>query len=92
MSFNARLSDNGSGPSLSNLMAKVVTLTNGNLLQNSDLGVEGVGATLTAPRIGNFSDGTLSRGESVNVPFTICLKQVKPFSFFVNVFGVDHND
>ena len=87
-SFNARLIDKNTSPPLSDLMAKVTTLSNGNLLQNADGGPAGVGATLTVPKAGNFSDGLLSPNEFVDVPFTICLKQMKAFSFFVDVLGV----
>ncbi|HLE61482.1 MAG TPA: hypothetical protein VI750_00015, partial [Pyrinomonadaceae bacterium] len=86
--FNARLTDKNTSPPLSDLMAKVTTLTNGNLLQNADGGPAGVGATLTVPRTGGFADGTLNPNESVDVPFTICLKQMKAFSFFVDVLGL----
>ena len=87
-SFNARLADDSTSPSLSHLMVTVTTLSNGNLLENADFGPGGVGATLTVPRAGNFSDGLLSPGESVDVPFSICLKNTEPFSFFVDVLGI----
>jgi hypothetical protein len=87
-SFNARLTDKSGSPSLTNLLAKVTTLSNGNLLQNADSGPAGVGATLTVARTGSFSDAVLSPKEFVDVPFTICLKQNKAFSFFVDVLGV----
>lgn len=94
-SFDARLtnkSDNPSHPSLSDLIVEVKTLTNGNLLQNADGGPGGVGATLTVPKVGAYSDGELSSGEFVDVPFVICLKQKKPFSFFVDVWGIVAGD
>ena len=72
---------------LSNLTAQVETLTNGNLLQNADGGPGGVGAIVTVQETGEFSDGALAPGEFVDVPFTICLKQRAPFSFFVDVLG-----
>ena len=70
----------------------MTTLTQDNLLQNADDGPGGVGATLTVPKSGDFSDGVLSPGEFVDVPFVICLKQFTQFSFFVNVLGVEDND
>jgi len=85
--FDARLFNNSS-PSMSKLLVKVATLTNGNLLQNADGGPAGVGATLTVPKTGSFSDGVLSPGEFVDVPFSICLKDENPFSFFVDVLGL----
>jgi hypothetical protein len=36
---------------------------------------------------GDYSDGMLSPGEYVNVPFCVCLQDKKPFRFFVNVLG-----
>ena len=40
------------------------------------------------PKAGQYADGLLSPGESVNVPFVLCLKAFQPFQFFVDVFGV----
>ena len=48
-------------------------------------GPSGVSNTLTIPRAGNFSDGVLSAGEFVDVPFSICLKSQESFNFFVDV-------
>jgi len=86
--FSARLTEKNTSPALLNLFAKVTTLTNGNLLQNADGGPGGVGATLTVAKAGGFSDGLLTPNEFVDVPFTICLKQMKAFSFFVDVLGL----
>jgi hypothetical protein len=91
-SFNARLTDQNTSPALSDLLGKVTTLTNNNLLQNADGGPGGVGATFTVPQSGNFSDRVLSPGEFVDVPLVICLKQFTQFSFFVDVLGVEDND
>jgi hypothetical protein len=38
---------------------------------------------------GQFADGVLSAGEEVDVPFVICLQQRGPFTFFVDVLGVE---
>ena len=73
-------------------MAQVRTLTNGNLLQNADGGPFGAGATLTIPRTGDFADGLLSSGESVDVPFNICLKNTFRFTFLVDVLGIEASD
>ena len=83
--FSARLTNNDGSRPVSNLVANVTTLTNGDLLQNADGGPSGVGNTLTIPRAGNFSDGVLTAGEFVDVPFSICLKNLEPFTFFVDV-------
>jgi hypothetical protein len=85
--FSATLTNKSTSPSLSHLMAKVTTLTNGNLLQNADFGPGGVGSTLTIAKRGDFSDGVLSAAEFVDVPFSICLKNTGPFDFFVDVLG-----
>jgi hypothetical protein len=87
-SFDARLTDQSSSPPLSDLVARVTTLTNGNLLENADGGPGAVGARLTIPKKDDFSDGVLSPGEFVDVPFSICLKDENPFSFFVDVLGL----
>ncbi len=85
-SFSARLTSI-SDISLFDLIVVVQTLTNGNLLQNADGGPAGVGAILTVPEIGGFSDGLLSPEDFVDVPFVICLKNRNRFSLFVDVFG-----
>lgn len=91
-SFDARRADKTTSPAIYDLFAKVATLTNGNLLQNADGGPGGVGARLTIPQTGAFSDGILSPGEFVDVPFVICLKQFSGFIFFVDVLGVEDDD
>ena len=53
-----------SSPPVSKLVANVMTLTNGNLLQNGDGGPSGVGNTLTIPKAGSFWDVVLSPGDS----------------------------
>ena len=74
-----------SSPALASLQAQVQTLTNGNLLQNADDGPGGVATTLTVPRAGDYSDGALGAGEQVDVPFVICLRDLSPFQFFVEM-------
>ncbi len=73
--------------SLSNLMVEVIELTNGNLIRNSDGGVEGVGSFITIEEKDEYSDGILNLGESVNITFEICVKEKKPFRFFVDLWG-----
>src|SRR5262249_7261403 len=58
-SFDATLTSLAGNPPLSNLMLKVLTLTNGNLLQNADGGPAGVGGVLSVPKTGSFADGIL---------------------------------
>ena len=72
---------------------QVQTLTNGNVLfdpqTNKPLG--GEGAVMQVPKTGQYADGLLSSGESVEVPFVLCLKTFQPFQFFVNVSGIVTN-
>ena len=86
-SFDAGLINEGAD-SLSSIIYEVAQLTGGNLLQNADGGPGGEGAVMTVPLTGQYSDGELAPGETVDVQFKICLKELKPFSFFVDVFGV----
>jgi serine protease len=86
--FDARLTNKDNSPPVSALMASVAALTNGNLLQNADAGPAGVGAILTIPNNGSFLDGLLTPGESVDVPFSICLRTTGPFILFVDVSGL----
>jgi hypothetical protein len=86
-SFEAKLTNIGSG-SLRNLIFQVAVLTEGNLVQNADEGPSGVGGTLTVPAKNDYSDGLLTAGEFVDVPFVTCLKEMQPFQFFVDVLGL----
>jgi hypothetical protein len=85
-SFQATLT-NKSLRSLSQLVVKVKTLTNGNLLEGADGGPGGVGARMTIPLTGAYADGILAPGEFVDVPFVICLHTSGGFIFFVDVLG-----
>lgn len=87
-SFDARLR-NTSNSALTDLVVKVIELTNGNVLQNADDGPHGVGARLTVSVSddGDYADGVLTPKESVKVHFIICLKDEKPFTFLVDVLG-----
>jgi hypothetical protein len=87
-SFSARLANSSSVPSLAALMTRVTVLSNGNLLLNADGGPSPAGAVMTIHNNGHFADGILSPGENTIVPFTICLKELRPFSFFVDVIGI----
>jgi len=88
-SFSATLTHDSSSSPLVDLMAQVKALANGNLLQNADGGPFGAGATLSIPRTDDFADGVLSSGESVVVPFSICLKNTVGFNFLVDVLGIE---
>jgi hypothetical protein len=83
-SFDARLTNISDGP-LADIVVEPKALTDGNLLQNADDAPAGVGAILTVLRKDGFSDGVLGPGEFVDVHFSICLKEIKPFEFFNDV-------
>lgn len=74
---------NRSNYTLSDLLIEVAELSNGNVLQNADGGPGGVKARLTITE----KDGWLKPGESVDVKFVLCLREIKPFRFFVDVRG-----
>lgn len=87
--FDARLTNIERGnPSTSsalfNVLVEITQLTNGNILL-TDGTLKGTGNTFAVPLIGQYADGILGPSESVNVPFTICLKNRSPFRFFVNI-------
>lgn len=86
--FDARLTNtNKRDISISDLTVVVRTITKGNLLQKADGSTGGVGSILRVPKKDGFSDGLLSTGESVDVNFVICLTELSPFRFFVDVLG-----
>ncbi len=90
--FSARLTNN-SGAAISNLAVEVVTLSNGNVLQNADGGAGGAGAVLTimtSPPY--YLIRELGDGYYVDVPFEICLAEWAGFSFYVDVLGLTIGD
>ena len=80
---------NISADTLSNLLIAVQTLTGGNVLCNANGGPGRAGATLTVPLEGNLADGQLSPGESFVVELPVGLQSFNPFSFVVDVWGVE---
>jgi hypothetical protein len=91
--FQARVTKKPGATSLAALKAAVVTLSNSNQLETADGKVPGVanggvGAQQTLPQAGAFSDEALSAGETLDVPFVICLTNLNSFTFFVNVLGL----
>jgi hypothetical protein len=84
-SFVATLASKSSTTHLSGLFIKVNTLSSGALLQNSDAGPAGAGATLSIA-------GALGPGETIDVPIEVCLRSMAPFQFLVDVWGsIDSN-
>ena len=83
--FDATL-NNISDETLSDLFIEVDELSNGNLLLTND-GLIAEGERFQVPKIDDYDDGYLSADEYVDVPFSVCLQDKKPFRFFVNVLG-----
>jgi hypothetical protein len=79
--FFATLTNTASATPLSNLVVRVMELSNGDLLQNADGGPGGVGAILSV-------NGSLAKNAFVDVPFVICLTTTAQFQFFVYVLGI----
>ena len=84
--FDATLTNESKLP-LRNLFIKVVTLSNGNLLQNADGGPRGTGAIMAVPFKDGFLAPSLYPQESIDVPFVICLRETTLFTFLVDVLG-----
>ncbi len=76
-SFDAKLTNIGSN-TLSDLVAQVVELTEGNQLKNTDNDIKSAGATINV-------DTTLNPSDSTDVTFEICLKERKPFCLLLDV-------
>lgn len=84
--FKAQLT-NTSQSHLSSLAIEIAQLMGGNVLL-TEAGLLGEGERFDVPEKGDFLDGRLSPQESVEVPFTVCLKERKPFRLFVDVLGI----
>lgn len=79
---------NQSQSALRDLFFKVKKLTNNDVLLNADGGTGRVGATLTVPAEA-LGDGLLAPDESFTSEFMIGLHKDKPYSFVVDVYGVN---
>jgi hypothetical protein len=83
-SFTAEFCNIGNMP-LIQLKSVTTVLTGGNLLLNRDSDTpSGVGAELTFPANGGYTDLMLTGGECVAVDYVIGLAIRAPFKFFVN--------
>jgi len=80
------LLDNTSNKELSNLQIEVNELSNNNVLLTTE-GFVRQGERFNIPKRDGFVDGLLGPSESVDVPFIVCLTEIKNFRFFVDVFG-----
>ena len=86
--FDAMLTGKVGIPAITGLKAQVTAISDGNIVQNADFAqASREGATITLPPTDDFADGVLTAGESVRLPFTICLQQIKPFLLTVDVLG-----
>jgi hypothetical protein len=66
----------------------VVELANDNLVLTADGGEAAGEASLqTLPQVEDFNDGVLQPTGTVMVPFVICLTDLTPFRFTVDVLG-----
>jgi hypothetical protein len=81
--FDARLTNTG-GRALSGLLVQVRTLSNGHRLL-TDEGLIRPGGSFEVPRRGGFADGRLGPRESVDVPFTACLRTRTAFRLRADV-------
>jgi hypothetical protein len=86
-SFQALLSVKAGQTTLEALKAQVKTLSGGNTLMVADVGGIDAPVLYTLAAVGQFSDEELAAGESLLVPFVICLQTLNKFSFFVDVLG-----
>ncbi len=75
---------NQSNDALSNLQVPVKTLTRGNRLL-TDMGLIGPNGEFPVPERDEYADGILGPGESVTIPFEVCLKERKSFQLYVDV-------
>jgi hypothetical protein len=80
---------NASQNTLYNLVVEVAEITDGNLLDIPNAPPQGLLALMIVERTAAFLDGQLSPGESVIVPFGICLKVIPPQApvFRVDIYG-----
>jgi hypothetical protein len=87
--FEARLT-NTSAPRLTGGEIEIERLSGGNvLLLNDGTELAGAGKAVdVVPQAEGYADGVLDSGERVHVPFTICLQQIAPFRFSVNVLAI----
>lgn len=77
------------GKVLTDLTVGVQKLSNdGLLLVNTKLLKQG--DQFQVNKTQGYSDGQLSVNESVNVPFSVCLKSKRPFTLRVDVYGNAH--
>jgi hypothetical protein len=94
LTFEAELKNTGK-KQLTGLLLNVTDLAEGSVILNAyggDLNAYGneggVGSILTVPKQDDYSDGILSRMDSVRFPMVICYTQRKPFRLSVDILAV----
>ena len=86
-SFDALLT-NKTSMALSNLRVGIEELSNENLLLSTDKERLEASEWFEVPPMDGYIDHKLRQGETVKVPFTVCMKAWQPFRLIVNVAGV----
>ena len=85
--FTAAFTNTTDNINLSGLVVDVEELSNNNILGNANV-PGGAGAIMDIQLTGQYADGVLGPNETVNVDFVVCLSEVRPFDFFVNILGI----
>ena len=77
---------------LSQIFIEIQALSNDNLFVSSREAYLGTGDVLPVEAgMGEaYVDGVLTRGESVDIPFTVCLKNRNPYQLVTNVLAMKH--
>jgi parallel beta-helix repeat protein len=86
-SFQALLTVKAGQSPLEALKAEIATLSQGNTLLLADGGAAGAPGQYTLLQVADLRDEQLEAGETLLVPFVICLQNFNKFQFFVNVLG-----
>jgi len=90
--FDALLRLKGGAQPVSSVAVTVMELSDGNSISNAFGGQGSTGANISVPFQSNYADGIfISGGESVVVPFEVCLESFEPFRFLVDVLGRDED-
>jgi len=83
--FQARLTDM-EAPSLFGVVVQVANISGGNQLLTGS-GLLTTSGVFAVPETAAYADGVLSLGETVDVPFTVCLDARRSFTLFVDVWA-----
>ena len=88
--FTALLTNKSSSPALPLITIHVRTLTNGNVMLDSETNdvLGGAGAVMVVRNAPGYFDRILRAGSAVNVPFVLCLQTRANFQFLVDVYSI----